>query len=170
MAPDSSPLFLFDLLHALQTRDRKKWNHLCLHHGFDHMQADSANELTKRPRPFSFSTTLLSSWAVESGERGIISPDLITSVEAVALYPMKSGSVLHRDETKITRNVWSWQTIHQYHPNGMTLSWSSILGAVFLVFLTASQKSVQTCWGETLLTHQMAWQRAFHRALAKQTW
>ena len=50
--------------------------------------------------------------------RGIISPDLITSVEAVALYPMKPGSVLHRNQTKITRNVWSWQTIRQYHPMG----------------------------------------------------
>lgn len=66
--------------------------------------------------------------------RGIISPSLITSVEAVALYPMKPGSVLHRN-IKISYKKRLVLTDHSsISSNGMILRWSSGLGAVFLFF------------------------------------
>ena len=130
VAPDSSPLFLFDLLHALQTRDRQKWNDLCLHHGYDDMQAKSANELTKRGRdlsnlffqhnsPFFVGSRIRRKWCLEylrasipSGHHSLLRHFLDEDGNIVD-DPSEAGKLLH---TTWSKQFKESQTTHELRP------------------------------------------------------
>ena len=129
-APDSSPLFLFDMLHAFQTRNKDKWNDVAARHGFHHLNANSISELSRKGgelsnlfflhnSPFFLGSKIKKKWCLE-----YLRSSIPSSYHSLLRHVIGPDGQLVNDPTsagKLLHSVWSKQfasseTTHHLKP------------------------------------------------------